>query len=97
MLFVRGVEVLVDLFGCVGGYGSEELKCSVECGVEGVLCGFAFGFAVRFGVVESVFDGFEVLVAELMPCEVADFFGCGVELALFEGRCGQDGGSFEFA
>lgn len=81
--FVLGVHVLVDFFGCVGGYGCEELKDSVECCVEGVLCCFSFVLSVGLGVVEAVFYGFEVFVAELVPGEVADFFCGGVELAFF--------------
>ncbi len=38
-----------------------------------------------FLAVESVFDCFDVVVAEDVPGEVADFFDGDVELAFFEG------------
>jgi len=81
-LIVR-VHGLIYFLGYVGRNGCEKLKGSVNRRVETVLDGFFPFFAVCLGFVESMFYGFDILVAEFMPSEVSDFFGGYVELTVF--------------
>jgi len=67
----------------VRGNGGKELEYPIDRGIKGVLSSCSGFFAIGSGLVEPMFYGFDILVAETVPSEFSNFVSGHVELTIF--------------
>ena len=84
MFLVIRVHNLVYFFSDVWRNGGEKLEDSVNRSVEGVLGSRSLFFTICFMLVEPMFYGFDILVAEVVPSEFSYFVGGYVKLAVLQ-------------